>query len=68
MAALAASGLKRFEGGGVNIELADRIDVAVWRDVGGRMRGVVQGWDGPIPAALMSITRDWMILRLPAPL
>ena len=68
LAALAAGGLKAFEGGGVNIDLAGRVDVAIWRDAGGKIRGVIQGWNGPIPPALTAITKDWLPLRLPKPL
>ena len=66
--ALAAGALKSFRGGGVTIELLEPIDVALWRDARAQMHGVVQGWSGPIPAALSNITSDWQRLAVPQPL
>ena len=63
--AMAAGGLKSFQGGGMSIELPDRADVAMWRDDRGRMRGVIQGWNGPIPRALTAITGNWLRLAVP---
>lgn len=67
LAAMAAGGLKSFRGGGVSIGLPERVDVALWRDDRGRMRGVIQGWTGPIPAALTALTADWLRLAVPKP-
>jgi len=69
--ALAAGGLKRFElkgATGLKIELPERIDVALWRDDRGRMRGVLQGWRGPVPTSLAALTKNWLRLTLPTPL
>ncbi len=67
LVAMAAGGLKSFRGGGVSIDLPERVDVALWHDDRGRMRGVIQGWSVPIPAALTAITVDWLRLAMPAP-
>lgn len=62
--ALAAGGLKKFNGGGFHIELEDRIDLALWNE-NGAFVGVVQGWDGPIPEPLLAITSNWTRIGLP---
>jgi len=61
--AMAAGSLKRFESGGVVIELQDPLDMAIWRDPAGKFRGVVQDAKEPLPPALTALTTDW--LRLP---
>jgi len=69
--AMAAGGLKLFDlkgHTGVRIELPERIDVALWRDDQGRMRGVLQGWRGPVPKPLAALTANWVRLALPTPL
>ncbi len=66
--ALAAGGLKRFQVAGLEIDLPERIDVALWRDARGEMHGVLQDWRGPIPAPLAALTEDWLRLAVPAPL
>ena len=65
LAAMAAGGLKSFAGGGVTLELPAPADVAIWRDDQGRWRGLVQGWSGPLPAALTALTKDWIRLAMP---
>jgi len=65
--ALAAGALKSFRGGGVTIELPQRMDLALWRDTHGRWRGVLQDWAGPVPAPLAAITGDWIRLAVPPP-
>jgi hypothetical protein len=65
--AMAAGGLKTFTCGDLRIELAERADIALWRDASGQWRGVVQGVTGPLPPALIRITRDWTRLRFPEP-
>jgi hypothetical protein len=65
--ALAAGALKSYRGGGLNIDLSEPIDLALWRDSAGAWHGVVQGWAGPIPAPLAALTADWKRLRLPLP-
>jgi hypothetical protein len=66
--ALAAGGLKSFRGGGLTIELPERLDLALWRGREGGWRGVLHGWTGPIPAELMTITHDWLRTAAPQPL
>jgi hypothetical protein len=66
--ALAAGALKSFRGGGVSLDLPQRIDLALWRDAEGKWHGVLQDWTGPVPAALLAFTRDWLRLRVPRPL
>jgi hypothetical protein len=66
--AMAAGGLKSFEAPGVAIELAQRADVALWRDGRGQMHGVLQGWTGPVPGALAALTDDWLRLTVPVAL
>ena len=65
--AMAAGGLKRFVGGGLTIELPERLDLAMWR-IDGHWHGVVQGFDGPIPDILTDLTKDWLRLSIPTPL
>ncbi len=66
--ALAGGGLKSFRGGGLTIELPERLDLALWRGRKGGWRGVLHGWTGPIPAGLMMITHDWLRTAAPQPL
>jgi len=66
--ALAAGGLKSFAAGKVRIELAEPADVALWRDEKGSWRGVLQGHEGPVPEALLALTKDWLRLDVPPPL
>ena len=63
--ALAAGGLKSFKGGDVTIELAQRVDVALWRDKDGQWRGILQGVDGPVLEPLTRITKTWTRLSVP---
>jgi len=66
--ALAAGGLKRFQGGGLSIELEDRLDLALWRNAEGVWQGVIQGHAEKIPRPLCEITGNWLRLALPKPL
>jgi len=66
--ALAAGALKSFRGGGVTIELPERVDMALWRDNKGNWHGVLQDFNGPVPAALLAFTNDWLRLSVPRPL
>jgi frataxin-like iron-binding protein CyaY len=65
--ALAAGGLKSFRGGGANLDLPDRADLALWRDGQGVWQGVLQGVDGPVPAALLTKCPNWLRLACPVP-
>ncbi|MFH1568719.1 MAG: hypothetical protein ABIL09_12040, partial [Gemmatimonadota bacterium] len=62
--ALAAGGLRRVRGGGLDLELSAPLDVALWRDAGGAWRGVAQGVP-EVPDALKRLARDWVCLRVP---
>jgi len=66
--AFAAGGLKRLEAGDLKIELPERVDVAFWHDEQGSTHGVLLGWHGPVPKALVSLTDDWLRIELPKPL
>jgi len=68
VAAMAAGGLRTFTAGDLSIELAERADVALWRDENAGWRGVLLGRDGPLPDALGKLTHNWTRLRLPVPL
>ena len=57
--ALAAGGLSRFQGGGVDLQLDPPLDLALWRDAGGRWQGVVQDCAGPIPPVMLQLTTAW---------
>ncbi len=57
---LAASDLRSVDAGNFRLELAEPVDLALWRE-NGRLRGVVQGIAQP-PAALLALTKDWTIL------
>jgi hypothetical protein len=65
--ALAAGGLKSLRAADLKIQLADRVDVALWRDGQGRFRGVLQDCNGPVPEPLANLTDDWLRLSVPAP-
>jgi hypothetical protein len=66
--ALAAGGLKTFKTGDLSIELATRVDVALWKNARGKWRGVLQDYEGAVPEALGRITENWMRLTAPKPL
>ena len=73
VAAFAAGGLKELSawnasGPTFELRLAERADVAFWRDADGRWRGVLQGLEGPIPGPLAKLTDRWLRLDLPTPL
>jgi len=65
--ALAAGGLKSFIGPGLNISLDARVDLALWLKEGGKREGVIQGWEGDLPAELVELTGDWSRLDFPVP-
>jgi hypothetical protein len=62
--ALAASGLKYFNAGKLEIKLDDRTDLALWIDQKGQWKGVIQGLKGNVPAELSKITENWFRLSL----
>lgn len=65
VAAFAAGGLKSIRTDGLKIALPERIDFAFRTEAEGRVRGVIQGWAGPVPDALPAITSDWQRLSVP---
>jgi hypothetical protein len=65
--ALAGGGLKSFKTGSFEINLKERADVVLWKDAKGKWQGVLQGWDGDIPAGLAQITTNWSRLNIPIP-
>jgi len=67
LAAMAAGGLKRFEGGGITLDLPERTDRALWRDRNGQWQGVVQGDAPSVSEPLARLTKQWTLLRLPTP-
>lgn len=58
---LAASDLRYVEAGNFRLELAEPVDLALWRD-NGRLRGVIQGASKPT-AELLKMTSDWTVLQ-----
>ena len=66
--AFAAGGLNSVSAPGLQLDLAERTDLALWRDAKGAWHGVLQGVDGPVPAALTARTSDWLRLAVPTPL
>ena len=62
---LAAGGLKSFKAPGMEIELDERMDIALWTNNNGKWEGVVQGWEGELPQQLRELTRDWSRLAVP---
>jgi len=67
LAALAAGGLSRFRGGGLELQLEPPLDLAVWREGNGPWRGVLQNAGPAIPVALTRLTTNWMFLASPTP-
>ncbi len=65
--ALAAGGLKSFKAGNFEIQLDDRMDIAIWLNENGKYEGVIQGWEGEVPSQLLELTMDWSRLALPVP-
>ena len=63
--AMAAGGLRHFKAGPVEIKLDQPADLAVWRDAKGVMQGVLQDYQGPVPADLAALTSNWLRLELP---
>lgn len=63
--ALAAGSLKSFRCGTFEISLDQPVDMAVWVDDSGEWRGLLQGWDGPVPGELLKITGRWDRVLIP---
>lgn len=65
LAALAAAALKSFQGAGLTLRLATRVDVALWKNKAGEWQGVLQGGNQKVPADLAKITRNWTHVNVP---
>jgi len=63
--AIAAGSLKSFRCGNIEINLNERLDLALWIDQNGQWRGVIQGLQGTVPQELLKITRNWKRIGLP---
>ena len=66
--AMAAGGLKSFQGGGVNISMPTRADVALWKDKNGVWQGALQDYEGAVPETLAKLCTNWLRLEVPTPL
>lgn len=62
--AMAAGGLRRFEGPGLHLQLAMPLDMALWRDADEMLQGVVYT-ELPIPQPLLELTPHWRCLAPP---
>ncbi|MCF7972844.1 MAG: hypothetical protein K9N55_03415 [Phycisphaerae bacterium] len=65
--AMAAGGLQSFQGGGIDISMPIRADVALWKDKNGAWQGVLQGYEGVVPEALTTLCQNWTRLKVPIP-
>ncbi len=65
LAAMAVGGLKSIRAGRLSIDLAQRMDLALWHDRDGKLRGVLQDYDGTVPPALADLTPNWLRLSVP---
>jgi hypothetical protein len=65
--ALAAGGLKSFKTTHFEMELKQRVDLALWIDKNDEWQGVIQGWNGAVPPELEAITKNWIRLDVPEP-
>lgn len=62
--AIAAGGLKKLQAGKLLINLDKRVDLALFKE-NGQWHGIIHGLEGEIPAALLGITSNWTLVRLP---
>ncbi|MCO5241101.1 MAG: hypothetical protein M9904_13705 [Chitinophagaceae bacterium] len=62
--ALTCGGLKTFQGGGLNIQLENRADIALIKR-SGKWKGIIHSNRTEIPPSLLAITRDWTVVRIP---
>jgi len=65
VAALAVGGLKSLKTRGLEIVMPERADVAFVKESNGKVRGVLQGSTGDVPATLLAITPEWQCLAVP---
>lgn len=64
--AMAAGGFKSFVGGGLEISMPVRADVALWKDESGVWQGILQGYEGEVPKSLRRLCKNWTRLKIPA--
>lgn len=62
--AIAAGALKSFKTDSLTIDLPERMDLAMFKERG-KWRGLVQGYEGDLPAVLTELTEHWTRLRMP---
>ena len=62
--ALAGGGLKSFKSESLSFDLPERTDVVLYKE-NEKWRGIVQGYEGPLPQALTEITKNWVRLKWP---
>ena len=62
--AVAAGALKSLKTDSLTIDLPERMDLALFKERG-KWRGIVQGYEGDLPAVLTELTGHWMRLRMP---
>ena len=65
--AIAAGGLKSFKSGNFQIQLKERLDLAIWKNEKNEWQGIIQGWEKEIPPCLLNITHNWQMIDLPTP-
>ncbi len=65
--AMAAGGLKVFEGGDVEISMPARVDIALWKDKNGVWQGVLQDNKAAVPENLESLCKSWTLLKVRVP-
>jgi hypothetical protein len=65
--AMAVGGLKSFMGGGIEIIMPTRADVALWKDENGVWQGVLQDYEGAMPEILKKLCKNWIRLKVPEP-
>jgi hypothetical protein len=65
--AFAAGSLQSLRINNFSLQLKERVDLALWKDAAGQWQGVIQGWEGELPAELTKITTQWTRLKLPVP-
>ena len=62
--AMAAGALKSLKTDSLTIDLPERMDLALFKERG-KWRGIVQGYEGDLPAVLTELTGCWTRLRMP---
>ncbi len=62
--AIAAGALKSFTTDSLTINLSERIDLSLFKNRG-KWRGIVQDYEGNLPAVLTELTEHWTRLRMP---